>query len=594
MAITKINNVLVKHGKIMFGVITAIIIVAFVWFFTPGADGSILFGTNPNSPDAVCGDIAGTPVVNKDITDLINSITLVQAAELNRAPGETRIDYSFEKLFPTAVMYKTAQKMGAVVADKDVAKMIRSLPAFQKDGKFSKDLYIKYESEKLQPAGYNAKDLEDAVRVILMINEVANSYDNDVLSPAEIQEALKNDLTTAEALAIVFTADKFKPVNPAEKELKAFYESNKASFKSPEKYKGNAVVFYYKDYKVNEKEAKAYYDKNKKTLINPADGKQMTYNQFKTDYIKQQQTQLAVADAKAFREKVYQATTNIAGNKKAYLNEYAKLAATQKKLIQIGWFSGLDKALPGVGEENMLKGALVMKAKDNAPVTDPVIGEKAVYVAAITDIQEPAPMAYTVAKADVKAKYIEEKTAAKLQEAVGKFRSDMAAAVKEKKKIDKKFIENLVKGKASVTAIPPVRTADIKKTVLGLQKQMQELSSQKLNPQEMGMRQLQAQLQIQSAMMQLQRNAPVLETAAGALSKVNSTATETSMFFVTKRTFPTAKELKAHEGMFDSLYLTEKQQVTTASLYEWLEKNAKNHLQNQNAEQQKDVPAAKK
>ena len=47
MAITKLNNVLVKHGKIMFGIITAIIIVAFVWFFTPGADGSILFGSNP-------------------------------------------------------------------------------------------------------------------------------------------------------------------------------------------------------------------------------------------------------------------------------------------------------------------------------------------------------------------------------------------------------------------------------------------------------------------------------------------------------------------------------------------------------------------
>ena len=79
MAITKLNNVLVKHGKIMFGIITAIIIVAFVWFFTPGADGSILFGSNPNSPDAACGETIGQPIKNQDINDVIKAHALFNA-----------------------------------------------------------------------------------------------------------------------------------------------------------------------------------------------------------------------------------------------------------------------------------------------------------------------------------------------------------------------------------------------------------------------------------------------------------------------------------------------------------------------------------
>ena len=46
MVITKMNNVLVKHSRILFGLFTGIIIISFVWFFTPGASGNILFGSN--------------------------------------------------------------------------------------------------------------------------------------------------------------------------------------------------------------------------------------------------------------------------------------------------------------------------------------------------------------------------------------------------------------------------------------------------------------------------------------------------------------------------------------------------------------------
>ena len=49
MVISKMNNVLVKHSRILFGLFTAVIIISFVWFFTPGASGNILFGTNPMS-----------------------------------------------------------------------------------------------------------------------------------------------------------------------------------------------------------------------------------------------------------------------------------------------------------------------------------------------------------------------------------------------------------------------------------------------------------------------------------------------------------------------------------------------------------------
>ena len=588
MAITQLNNVLVKHGKIMFGIITAIIIVAFVCFFTPGADGSILFGANPNSPDAVFGDVAGTPVTNKDISDVIKAATLFQAVQLGKSPNETRINVQFEEAFPMAAMYKAAQRLGVVIPDSEVAKTLRALPAFQKDGKFNADAYINYEKAQLHPAGFNAKDLEEAVRMMLTFNALPQYLDNKVLSPSEAEEALKNDLTTTEALKIVFKTDDFKKtIKPTAKDLQTFYNNNKGMFLSQETYKGETVAFRYNDYKVSEKAAKDFYNKNKASLINPADGKQMTYAQFKADYVKNQQKQLALADAKAFREKVYKATELIAGNRKAYLQEYQKLAAAvPRKRLAIGWFSGLDKALPGVSEEAALKAALVMKAKENAPVTDPVIGEKAVYVAAVTDVKAPAQLSFAAAKSEVQKRYIDQKAAVNAKEALRNFRAALEGAKKAKQAIDEKKIRTLAKG-GTVEKVPAIKLSTIKAGVLKISKELQALSTAKVSAQEMNMKMMQGQMQMQFAMMQMQQYMPILETATGALSKDTISGEGDMVYFVMKRTVPTAKELASQKGVFDELYSSEKQQTGIAAFYEWINKNTKNHvLQQQQAQQE--------
>ena len=59
MVIRKMNTVLVKHNKILFGVFTVIIIISFVWFFIPGLDGSALFEKRGDAPNAVVGTVFG-------------------------------------------------------------------------------------------------------------------------------------------------------------------------------------------------------------------------------------------------------------------------------------------------------------------------------------------------------------------------------------------------------------------------------------------------------------------------------------------------------------------------------------------------------
>ena len=77
MVIAKMNSVLLKHSRIMFGLFTAIIIISFVWFFTPGASGNILFGTNPMSPNAVVGSVFDREITRGELMEMIKDNMLV-------------------------------------------------------------------------------------------------------------------------------------------------------------------------------------------------------------------------------------------------------------------------------------------------------------------------------------------------------------------------------------------------------------------------------------------------------------------------------------------------------------------------------------
>ena len=81
MVITKMNNVLVKHSRILFGLFTGVIIISFVWFFTPGASGNILFGSNPMSPNAVVGKAFDQNITRAELMDAMKDISLVMAVQ---------------------------------------------------------------------------------------------------------------------------------------------------------------------------------------------------------------------------------------------------------------------------------------------------------------------------------------------------------------------------------------------------------------------------------------------------------------------------------------------------------------------------------
>lgn len=544
MAITQINNVLIKHGRLMFAVITAIIIVAFVWFFTPGTSGSILFDRNPNSPNAVAGEVFGQKIKNKDITGAMQSMTLVQAMMYNASPNMEMFNISYDQAFIIAAAEAAAKHLGVTVSDDEVVKMIRQCPAFQKDGKFNADAYIAYEKEKLQPEGYNANDLENAVRVQLTVSSLSKILGEPVVAPGELDEFIKTNLEKYEALSITFKTESFKAgVKATDAELKSFYDSNKNLFMVPEQFKAEGILFPYAAYGAKSvptaKEIKAYYDANKASFRK--DGKDQPLAAVTAEIgvllKKQKMEEAAMAAAVAFREKIYQATSGIAGNKEAYLAEYRKIAGKYPNKINTGWFRTAADKLGAVGQDGKLAEAVIGQSRSNVPVTDPVAGEKGVYVAAVNGYKPSVEAEYKAVVADVKAKFVEQKAVAKAEEAMRNFRVKLLTV----KNADVKKVTDLAKGAA-----------------------IQRYESFSLYP---GSDKVPSEVVVLAS-----------GTANGGLSEAVAAADGNMAVYVVKRTAPAAAEITTHKATLSMYYNYAKQDAASNSLYEWINKNTKNYM----------------
>ena len=158
MIIQKMNNVLVKHGKVTFAIFTGVVIVSFVWFFTPGVDGSLLFGGNIGM-NTQYGSVLGHKITYGDVSEARQAASLFRAATYGMSPQRVQ-SLDEDASFQAALLLKAADVLNIQASDKEVAEVIHALPVFQKDGKFSAELYSKYKDLYLAPAGLGFSDLE--------------------------------------------------------------------------------------------------------------------------------------------------------------------------------------------------------------------------------------------------------------------------------------------------------------------------------------------------------------------------------------------------------------------------------------------------
>ena len=150
------------------------------------------------------------------------------------------------------------------ITDQQLSQYIIGMPDFQKDGKFSQELYDKV----LQNNQLNPKKFEESIRNDLLIQQVRDGLQKlTFIPPNNLTETLKATSQQREVTVAEFkTKEYMTKANISEKDMQAFYDQNKAKFLAPEQVKAEFVVFsltsILPSITVSEDEVKAFYKTN--------------------------------------------------------------------------------------------------------------------------------------------------------------------------------------------------------------------------------------------------------------------------------------------------------------------------------------------
>lgn len=136
---------------------------------------------------------------------------------------------------------EAADRLKLDVSNEELARAIASLPYFQEDGKF---IGAEKYTERLRSAGMFPETFEEAVREDLLVEKYSALVKASVAIPeSDVQReySAKNDKATIEYI-LVPASRLESAVEPAEPDLKSFYEKNRERYRVPEQRRANYLL----------------------------------------------------------------------------------------------------------------------------------------------------------------------------------------------------------------------------------------------------------------------------------------------------------------------------------------------------------------
>ena len=410
MVIRRMNTVLVKHNKILFGIFSVIIIISFVWFFTPGLDGSLLFGGAGASPNAEVATVFGKKITNKQYQQAYRDRVLVLEAMTGRDPSQFH-SYIEQTLIQEIARETAADVLGISATDEEVGNFIRNACAvFRGKNGFDPELYKKFAQNIQEREGRSIAEFENLVRRMLSADKVASELTKGIyLTPDEKERMAVLLKEKFNARMIEFPFANYKNIKRGSAEAKAkglgetdmlnYYKAHEKQFMTAPLMKALIVRFPYApaNYAPTAKEIEAYYKAHENDFKKA--GKVQPLAQVRNqvaEAIRQEKGRLkAQQDAKNFRDALYSASESVE-NPAKQIDLLKKLAAQRKlQLIQTDWFTAQTAELKGIGKEPALIAALFRtNPKHNPLLTASLRGNQGVYVAGSTAVQPSVPAAF--------------------------------------------------------------------------------------------------------------------------------------------------------------------------------------------------------
>jgi peptidyl-prolyl cis-trans isomerase D len=243
-------------------VILALVLIPFALF---GIDSYLNQAGNNLSIAKVDGYKIALPEYNRAIENVRNRM-MSEGKKVDPAMFDS---FEFKEsvvdgLITKQLINNDIKKSQFKITDQQLSQYIIGMPDFQKDGKFSQELYDKV----LQNNQLNPTKFEESIRNDLLIQQVRDGLQKlTFIPPNNLTETLKATSQQREVTVAEFkTKEYMAKANISEKDMQVFYDQNKSKFLAPEQVKAEFVVFsltsILPSITVSEDEVKTFYKTN--------------------------------------------------------------------------------------------------------------------------------------------------------------------------------------------------------------------------------------------------------------------------------------------------------------------------------------------
>lgn len=224
-------------------------------------------------------------------------------------------DMAFNTTIQKALLLNFADEIGLAVTDTEIAKELLKIPSFQKDGKFSKDVYVQVLSQnRTTPV-----EFESSLKTDLLVDKVRNLFNVDVDQNEVDLFAQLYNMQDDINVEIIDSSSILVPNN--EEKLKEYYEENKNNYLTNAAYELETYNHPISSNKYNNEELKAYYDENK-IDFRKADGIIKSFEEAKDDITFALDSKTAKKDALRAYLKLKKDEIKFSKKEKIFENEF--------------------------------------------------------------------------------------------------------------------------------------------------------------------------------------------------------------------------------------------------------------------------------
>ena len=220
MVIKKLNSLFYKHSRLLFGVFTVLIIVAFTDFLTPGRGGGCGGGEN-----TAVGTAFGSKVTYGELAAFGRdvSVSLLLRGGSGNLPGNV-------ELFNYYCVIQRAKQLGLTATESEIAARLIAIPAFQKAGKFDAPTFDRF----LKARNLSESELNRALALAIIEEKLALMLPSLVtVTDAEAETWFRLTRGGCELKVCRFDAKNFSGPTPDAKKLQDYYRTHREKYVVP-------------------------------------------------------------------------------------------------------------------------------------------------------------------------------------------------------------------------------------------------------------------------------------------------------------------------------------------------------------------------